>query len=373
MKFITSSTKLLKAIQPLVSVVGNNPALPIIENLLLEIRNNELKITATDLETTVINCIEIESKSEDSIAVNAKLLLDTLKSFPEQPLTFKKNDNNNTLDITSDQGNYTISYINCDEFPHSPVLDNSKSAYISSEVLLRGISNTLFATGNDELRPVLAGIYIEINKNEILFVGTDAHKLVKYKNEIKSEETVNFIIPKKPLQVVKSVLLENHEDIKINYNKTNLILSIKKIEIHCRLVDGSYPNYEAVIPKENPNHLQIDRITLLNSLKRISIFSNQSTRQTKLQINGKELKISGEDIDFSNKAIEELTCEYEGQDIEIGFNGKFLIEILNTLQSDKINMHFSSPSKAAIIEPSDKINNNESILMLVMPVMLNQN
>lgn len=372
MKFIISSEKLLKTIQPLMGIVGNNPALPIIENLLIELNSNQLSVKATDLETTIINNTEAESESNSSIAVNAKLLLETLKSFPEQPLTFKTNSEKNTLEITSDQGNYSLAYINSDEFPNTPELDSANSIEISSQIIKKGIKNTLFATSSDELRPVISGVYIEINNSNILFVATDAHKLVKYENKIESSTSANFIVPKKPLQLLKNTLNEVNTSMQLQYNKTNIVFSFENTQIYCRLVDGNYPNYEAVIPKENPNILTLERSTLLNSLKRVSIFSNQSTRQVKFGIQGSEINLSGEDIDFSNKAYEQLKCEYEGNDIEIGFNGKFLIEVLNTLDSDKINMYFSSPSKAAILKPNDSTEEYENILMLVMPVMLNQ-
>ena len=370
MKFIISSEQLLNTIQPLIGIVGSNPALPIIENLLLEINNNILYVKATDLETTIINSSNVESETNDSIAVNAKLLLDTLKAFPEQPLTFKTNKETNTIEISSEKGSYSLAYLNSDEFPNTPELDDSKSTLIEVKTLKNGIKNTLFATTNDELRPVISGVYIEIYNNQILFVSTDAHKLVKYENQINSAENTSFIVPKKPLQLLKNNLTDVDSDVKLQYNKTNAIFSFKNMHIYCRLVDGTYPNYEAVIPKENPNILSLERDLLLNSLKRVSIFSNQTTRQIKFKIQGSEINISGEDMDFSNKANEQLKCEYEGQDIEIGFNGKFLIEILNTLETKKINMYFSSPSKAAIIKP-EKTKENENILMLVMPVMLN--
>ena len=373
MKFIISSEKLLTTIKPLVGIAGNNPTLPIIENILLELNNQTLHVKATDLETTIINRTAVESDSDDSIAVNAKLLFDTLKAFPEQPLTFKTNSEKKILEITAEQGDYTLAYIESEEFPNTPSLDQANSTKMSINTLKRGIKNTLFATSNDELRPVISGVYIEINNNNILFVGTDAHKLVKYENNIETPESASFIIPKKPLQLLKNILDEIEEDLTIKYNKTNMMFLFNNMEVYCRLVDGNYPNYEAVIPKENPNQLRLDRNQFLNSLKRISIFSNQSTRQVKLQINGSEMNVSGEDIDFSNKATEQLKCEYDGNDIEIGFNGKFLIEILNTLESEKINMHFSSPSKAAIIKPDEETSEGESILMLVMPVMLKPN
>ena len=376
MKFIISSEVLLKTIQPIIGIIVNNPALPIIENILIELKDNTLSAKATDLETTIINTTTVESESDAAIAVNAKLLLETLRTFPEQPLTFKTNTENNTLEITSEQGNYTLSYINSDEFPNTPEISEAKSITINQNTLENGVKNTLFATGNDDLRPVMSGVYVEINMNSILFVATDAHKLVKYENCIESENenSASFIIPKKPLNLIKNTINNTSDNIQIDYNNTNVIFSFNNMQIYCRLIDGNYPNYSAVIPKENPNHLNVDRISFLNALKRVCIFSNQTTYQIKFTINGNEINLSGEDVDFANKGQERIKCEYDGQDIEIGFNGKFLIEILNTLDSEKINMLFSSPSKAAIIKPdNDDEKESEKILMLVMPVMLNQN
>ena len=374
MNFIISSESLLKIIQPVIGIIVNNPALPIIENILLELNDGTLYVKATDLETTIINSTQVESKSNSSIAINAKLLSETLRTFPEQPLTFKTNDQNNTLEITSEQGSYTLSYTNSDEFPNTPEIGESESISIDSKIIESGIKNTLFATGNDELRPVMSGVYMELENNIIRLVSTDAHKLVRYENNLESETTnsTSCIIPKKPLQLIKNTINGKNDTIKIEYNNTNIIFSFQTMKIYCRLIDGNYPNYNAVIPKENAHQLDIDRNTLLNSLKRVCIFSNQTTYQVKFKITGNEIRISGEDVDFSNKAIETMKCEYAGQDIEIGFNGKFLIEILNTLETEKIHMLFSSPSKAAIIKPNND-NKIENILMLVMPVMLNPN
>ena len=374
MKFIISSNNFLKTIQPLMGVIVNNPALPIIENFLLETNGGKLSIKATDLETTIINETKIESDSNESIAVNAKLLNETLRTFPEQPLTFKTNANNNVLEIISEQGNYTISYIDSNEFPNTPEVSEAKSIAINSSTLSKGVKNTLFAAGNDELRPVMSGVYMEVNTDSILLVSTDAHKLVKYENKIESDpnNSTSFIVPKKPLQLLANTISEIDEKIQIDYNKTNVIFSFSHMQIYCRLIDGNYPNYNAVIPKENPNVLNVDRSILLNSLKRVAIFSNKSTHQVKVKINGNVIEVSGEDIDFSNKGNETIQVEYGGEDMEIGFNGKFLIEILNTLDCEKINIYFSNPSKAAIIKPETTNENIEKILMLVMPVMLNQ-
>tara|TARA_B100001250_G_scaffold413634_1_gene448427 strand:- start:64 stop:1191 length:1128 start_codon:yes stop_codon:yes gene_type:complete len=374
MKFIISSDNFLKTIQPLMGVIVNNPALPIIENFLLETNGEKLSVKATDLETTIINETKIESDSDESIAVNAKLLNETLRTFPEQPLTFKTNVNNNVLEIISEQGNYTISYIDSNEFPNTPEISEAQSISINSNTLSKGVKNTLFAAGNDELRPVMSGVYMEVNTDSILLVSTDAHKLVKYENKIESDpnNSTSFIVPKKPLQLLTNTINEIDEKIQIDYNKTNVIFSFSHMKIYCRLIDGNYPNYNAVIPKENPNVLNIDRSILLNSLKRVAIFSNKSTHQVKFKINGNLIEVSGEDIDFSNKGNETIAVEYGGEDMEIGFNGKFLIEILNTLDCEKINIYFSNPSKAAIIRPETINEDVEKILMLVMPVMLNQ-
>ena len=374
MKFIISSDSFLKTIQPLMGVIVNNPALPIIENILLETNGQKLSVKATDLETTIINETKIESDSDEAIAVNAKLLNETLRTFPEQPLTFKTNANNNVLEIISEQGNYTISYIDSNEFPNTPEISEAQSISINSNTLSKGVKNTLFAAGNDELRPVMSGVYMEVNMDSILLVSTDAHKLVKYENKIESDpnNSTSFIVPKKPLQLLTNTINEIDEKIQIDYNKTNVIFSFSHMKIYCRLIDGNYPNYNAVIPKENPNVLNIDRSILLNSLKRVAIFSNKSTHQVKFKINGNLIEVSGEDIDFSNKGNETIPVEYGGEDMEIGFNGKFLIEILNTLDCEKINIYFSNPSKAAIIRPETINEDVEKILMLVMPVMLNQ-
>jgi DNA polymerase-3 subunit beta len=286
-------------------------------------------------------------------------------------LTFKTNDQNNTIEIITEQGNYCFAYINGEEFPNTPNIENSEKSSVPAKILELAINNTLFATSNDELRPVMCGILCEINHDNILFVATDAHKLVKYQHTIDSPLSTSFILPKKPLQIIKNIVNKTDELVIIKYNKSNVIFAFNNMDLYCRLIDGNYPNYHAVIPKESPNTLNIDRLSLLNSLKRVSIFSNQSTNQIKFEIKGNELFISGEDIDFSNKAKERLTCQYEGNDMEIGFNGKFIIDILNTLQNERVDIFLSSPSKAAVIKPeTDNTEEKENILMLVMPVML---
>ena len=372
MKFIVSSSLLLKNIQVLGGILSTNNTLPILDYFLFDISKNLLKITASDLETTLSADIEIESNETCSIAVPAKLLIDTLKTFPEQPLTFNILDNN-TIEISSNHGKYSLAYANGDEFPKTVSISDASNSTISSQVLFQAINTTIFASGNDDLRPVMSGVFFQFSSENSTFVATDAHKLVRYvRTDFKSDQLVEFIMPKKPLNILKGILINDKYDVNIEYNESNAKFTFSNLSLTCRLIDGNYPNYEAVIPKENPNVLTIDRSLFLNSTKRVSIFSNKTTHQIRLKITGNELVVSAEDLDYSNKAEERLDCHYTGEDIQIGFNSRFLIEMLNNLICDEISFSMSTPNKAGIISPMDGIEKGELITMLIMPVMLNQ-
>ncbi len=371
MKFIVSSTYLLKQLQMLGGVINNNNTLPILDNFLFHLRQNNLTITASDLETTMSATLEVESDNEGDIAVPARLLLDILKTFPEQPLTFVTEENN-TIEISSDSGKYALAYADGNEFPKTVSIENPSSTTIPAEVLATAITKTIFAAGNDDLRPVMSGVFFQFSTENLTFVATDAHKLVKYvREDIKAKETAEFIMPKKPLQLLKGILATIDEAIFIEYNDSNVKFAFDNLQLTCRLIDGKYPNYEAVIPKENPNKLLIDRIQFLNSVRRVSIFSNKTTHQVRLKIAGAELNISAEDIDYSNKAEERLTCQYQGDDMQIGFNSRFLTEMLNNLTSDEVQLEMSLPNRAGILTPNDGLDEGEKVTMLVMPVMLN--
>ncbi|MFY7811333.1 MAG: DNA polymerase III subunit beta [Flavobacterium sp.] len=372
MKFIVSSSYLLKQLQILGTVINTNNSMAILDNFLFELNNNNLVVSASDLETTMSVNLEIESNEKGNVAIPAKLLLEILKTFPEQPLTFTMQENN-TIEISSNSGKYALAYADGDEFPKSPSIEDANTTIIPAEAIYTGISKTIFATGSDELRPVMSGVFFQFSKSEIRFVATDAHKLVKYeRKDITSSEEAEFIMPKKPLNILKNILSTLNVDVKIDYNKTNAVFSFENFVLICRLIDGKYPNYDAVIPKENPNKLTINRNLFLGSVKRVAIFSNKSTYQIKLRIAGTELNISAEDIDFSNKAEERLTCDYQGDDLYIGFNSKFLLEMLISLESDDILLEMSLPNKAGILTPLDALKEGESVTMLVMPVMINQ-
>lgn len=369
MKFIISSSELLKNLQILGSILNTNNTLPILDNFLFDIENNTLTITSSDLETSLSSKISIESSISVKIAIPAKLLIDILKSLPDQPLTFSLE--NNILEINSNNGKYALSYMNGDEFPKSIIIEDASEIIFDSNVLLNIINSTIFASGNDDLRPVMSGVFFQITSENACFVATDAHKLVKYiRNDIKSESSVEFIAPNKPLNILKSILPEKKADVKVFYNKTNAIFSFLNFTLICRLIDGKFPNYEAVIPKENPNILEIDRNQLLNSTKRASIFSSKTTNQVKFEIKGNLLQISAEDLDFNNKAEETLECNYNGEDIAIGFNSRFIIEMLNNLSSELVKVELSSPNRAGLISPINPNDENNQITMLVMPIML---
>ena len=371
MKFIVSSSYLLKQLQVLGSVINNSNTLPILDNFLFDLDHKNLTVSASDLETTMSATLEIDSTSKGSVAVPAKLLLDILKTFPEQPLTFTVEENN-TIEISSNSGKYAIAYALGEEFPKSVSLEDPSSTLVPADVLATAISKTIFAAGNDDLRPVMSGVFFQFSPEGLIFVATDAHKLVKYtRGDVKASQVADFIMPKKPLNILKSILGTSDADVTIEYNDSNATFSFDSYILTCRLIDGKYPNYEAVIPKENPNKLMINRVLLLNSVRRVAIFSNKTTHQIRLKIAGAELNISAEDIDYSNKAEERLTCDYQGDDMQIGFNSRFLSEMLTNLTSDEIMLELSMPNRAGILTPIDGLDDGETVTMLVMPVMLN--
>jgi DNA polymerase-3 subunit beta len=379
MKFIVSSSSLLKQLQMLNGVLNSSNTLPILDNFLFEVENHRLTISVSDLETTMTTQLAVESKDSGNVAVPAKLLIDTLKTFPDQPLTFSVDKKRLAIEISSDQGKYKITGQNGDEFPKAPQVENSQSIDIEAAVLSRAISKTLFAAGNDELRPVMSGVFVQFSPENTTFVATDAHKLVRYRrSDIKSSGNASFILPRKPLNLMKNILGNVEGIVRLEYNATNARLSwgiapdgTVGTTMVCRLIDGKYPNYEAVIPKNNPNKLTVDTSALLASIRRVAIFANKTTHQVRLKVAGSELNISAEDLDFSNEASERLTCSYIGDDMEIGFNSKFLAEMLVNIDSEEATIEMSAPNRAGILLPNTRQTDAEDTLMLVMPVMLN--
>jgi len=371
MKFIVNSTALLRELQKLNGVISSNNTLPILDNFLFDINSNNMTIIASDLETTMMSTISVEADVDGEITIPARILIDTLKTFSNQPLTFIVNTETFGIEMSSEMGNYKLAGQNANEFPKTPKLNGSSTTTIKGDILANAINKTLFASGNDELRPVMSGMFCELSTEQITFVATDAHKLVKHtRTDISSDKTASFILPKKPLTILKNNISDD-ADIKLEFNDTNTLFTFNNITIICRLIDGKYPNYEAVIPKENPNKLTIETASLLSSIKRVSIYANKTTHQIRLKIAGSELQITSEDLDFANKAEERLSCQYEGTDMEIGFNSKFVIDMLNNIGAEQISLEMSAPNRAGIILPLDGLEEGENTLMLVMPVMLN--
>jgi DNA polymerase-3 subunit beta len=372
MKFIVNSAYLLKQLSNINGVITTNPVVPILENFLFELEKGSLTVTASDLQTSMITELQVESKEKGSIAVPARILLDTLKNLPEQPVTFSIDESTYSIEIISDNGRYKLSGENATDFPKVPSVSNDYTAEISTEVLARAINNTIFATSNDELRPAMTGVYVNLGEKNSTFVATDGHRLVRYRRtDVKSENGSAIIIPRKALNLLKATLPTENTEVSVNFNLSNAYFKFGNIRMICRLIDERFPDYDNVIPTANGIKMSIERSDFLGALRRISIYANKTTHQVRLKITGSELQISAEDLDFSNEANERLSCEHEGEDIEIGFNAKFLIEMLTNMDSDKIKLTMSAPNKAGVILPAEK-DKSEDILMLVMPVMLNQ-
>ena len=375
MNFIVSSSYLLKNLNSISGVITSNPVVPILENVLFEIEGGNLLITASDLQTSVMVELQVESKEDGSVAIPAKILIETLKNLPEQPVTFSIDDQNYNIEINSDNGRYKLAGENSADFPKVPGVNDGYSSDINSEILNSAISNTIFSTSTDELRPAMTGVFFKLSSTGCTFVSTDGHRLVKYiRSDIKGDEVDHdMILPRKSLNLLKSILpTDKSSDIKLDFNASNAYFSFENIKMVCRLIDERYPDYDNVIPSDNSNTVTITKSELLGSLKRISIYANKTTNQVRFKITGSEILISAEDLDFSNEANERISCEHDGDDIEIGFNAKFLIEMLSNIESEKVILKLSEPNRAGLLIPED-INDNEDITMLVMPVMLNDN
>ncbi|MBQ8222322.1 MAG: DNA polymerase III subunit beta [Bacteroidales bacterium] len=374
MKFILSSLKLLKAVQSLSGVINSNNTLPILDDFLFNISENELRITASDLETTMLVSIQpdlVEGAGE--VTIPARLLIDILKNFPDIPVSFNIDEDTLAIEITTGEGRYKMAGHKSDEFPQVPVLAEPMRWEIPADVLACGFEKTIFATGNDEIRPVMTGVFMEMTENGLNFVATDAHKLVRYRRlDIKSDVKESFIVPKKPINQLKNALSgKADEPVIVEFTKTNASFSMSGFKLVCRLIDGKYPNYNAVIPQSNPNKLTIDRQLLLSAIRRVAIFSSKATHQIRFKIAGQELTLTAEDLDYYNEAKERLSCNYEGDDMEIGFNSRFFQEMLGNLNQTEVLLEMSAPNRAGLIIPVDNQNTDEDILMLLMPVMLN--
>lgn len=374
MKFIVSSSELQKALQTVSGVISNSQSRPILENFLFEIEKDILKVTASDGETTLITSLEVKSDVEGKIAVPAKIFQEFVKTYGDQPLTLSVKDaedgNGKLLEILDEKDNFAVALDHAEDYPEIPEFDAAQSVTISAGILSEALNNTLFATSNDSLRPVMTGVLFQFKEDETNFVSTDSHRLVVYKRtDLMNAEPVEFIMPKKPLAIFKSILASSNEEVNIEFNENMAKFTFGNNIWICRLIDGKYPNYSAVIPKENPNVLTINRSLLLNSIRRASIMSNKSTNQVRFKLSGNILHLHAEDTEFANKADMQIPCDYNGEDINIGFSSKFLTEMLSVLSADDITMKMSQPNRPGIIEPVDGLEDQEKLLMLSMPVI----
>ncbi len=370
MKFIVSSSSLLKHLQQISGVINANTVLPILEDFLFEIQDKKLTIVATDLETVMRVQMDVESKVNGKVCIPAKILIDSLKNIADQPLTFNI-DKNFAIEITSDNGKYKVMGENPDNFPKEPAADDTSSFTISSTALVTAINKTLFAVSSDDLRPAMTGVYFELSKDAIQFVATDAHRLVRFRRtDVSCPQNDSFIAPKKPLNLLKNALPDNDDELTISYNSNHLFVTHGSTQLICRLIDARFPDYKVVIPGDNPYKLIVNKADFQSALRRVSVFSNKSTNQVALSISGSELQLAAQDVDFSFEGNERMSCQYDGTDLQIAFNAKFLIEMLNAADSDEVRVELSTPTKAGIIKPIEQ-GEGEDLLMLVMPLMLN--
>ncbi|MCH5334658.1 MAG: DNA polymerase III subunit beta [Alistipes sp.] len=373
MKFTVSSSALLSLLATTGKVISNKNTLPILDYFLLELNGTELKVTTSDLETTLTGSLEVErAESEGTIAAPAKLMLDSLKEFSEMPLDIEVNDRNFEIVIRWKSGSLSIPGASAVSYPAVPVLSaDNKSFAPDVDLLVNGINKTIFATADDELRPVMNGVYFNIGAEELTFVATDAHKLVKYTAEHASETSAAFILPKKPANLLKSLLLKEEGAIEAGFDSKNAVFKLKNHTLVCRLIEGNYPNYNAVIPAANPNKLLVDRVELLNGIKRVAVCSNPTTNLIRMDISDNKINLTAQDIDFSVSANETVSCSYEGEAMSIGFKSTFLVEILSNIDTPTVTVELADSTRAGVFKPVYDDKQAASMLMLLMPMMIN--
>ena len=373
MKFVVSSTTLLSHLTVVSRVISSKNTLPILDNFLFKLEGNELEITASDLETTLTTKITLDNVMGDgSIAIPFKILIDTLKEFSEQPLTFEIDPDSLAIVIHSENGQFNIVGQQAEDFPKPAVLnpESKVSVKVAADVMLNGITKTIFATADDEMRPVMNGIFIEFTGEGMTFVASDSHKLVRYRRkDVRVEDSSSFILPKKPANLLKSILVKEIGWVNVEFDSKNALFTMSGYTLICRLVEGEYPNYNSVIPVNNPNQMIIDRLDFYNSVRRVSIYSNAASNLVKLGLTANQCEVSAQDLDFSVSAYERLTCDYQGDEMEIGFKSAFLAEILANLSSTDVVLSLSDSSRAGLLFPHQNENPDEDVLMLLMPMM----
>lgn len=373
MKFNVSSSKLFSQLQAVSRVINNKNALPILDDVLFDLSGNELTLTASDGETTIRTSIEVDNvEGAGKVASAAKLLLETLKEFSEQPLAFTIDENNFAVSMVSQNGTYSFVGVNGNEYPEMPAAEaDARSIAMPANILQSAIEKTIFCTADDDLRPVMNGIFFDIAEDKVTMVATDAHRLVRYTNTgVQSGVAASFILPKKPAALLKNLLAKEEEEVKVTFGAKNARFEFGSTIIVCRQIEGRFPNYNAVIPQGNQNVVTVDRQTMINACKRVAVFANNGTAQLRLALSENQIKISAQDIDFSTSAEETISCDYNGTPMAIGFKAPFLIDLLGSIASADVQLKLADPARAGLILPVENVE-NEDILMLLMPMLLN--
>lgn len=373
MKFVVSSSALSSFLSTTAKVISSKNTLPILDYFLFEVKDDHLRVTASDLETTVTGSLKLEKvEKEGIIAAPVKLLLDSLKEFSEQPLTFEADENKWEIKMSWKSGSITLPGTSGMSYPSAPELGADRQEIdFDVDVLLTGINKTLFATADDELRPVMNGVYIDISPSQYIFVATDAHKLVKYSVDNEGSTTASFILPKKPAGLLRTILLKEDDNVKVSFDSKNVVFTLKNSTLICRLIEGNYPNYNGVIPTNNPNKVIVDRIEFLNAIKRVAVCSNQATNLIKLDIADNNINLTAQDLDYSYSAHESLPCSYEGQSISIGFKSTFLVEILANVETGSVIIELADSTRSGVFKPLYDDKQSSETLMILMPMLIN--
>ena len=376
MKFIVSRSDLFPSLQLVNKVIPSKSTYPMLDNFKFELNGNTLTITGTDLQTTIICNLEVEqAEGEGAVAIAARRLLDVLKEFSDQPLIFEVEDETKNVTIYTQTGKYNIGSYSTEDYPEPAEIDENEavSFVIKSDVLDRAISKTIFAVSQDDMQPVMNGILFELHPDNITFVASDGHKLVRYRrSDFSADQESEFILPKKPADLLRSILGKDEQDVKVIFNERNAQFIAGNYTVVSRLIDGKFPNYQAVIPTDNPNKMVVDRVEFFNAIRRVSIFASEASKLVKFEISDNQVKITAQDIDFSVSAEEVLPAQYSGEPMKIGFKSTFILEILQNLDSGDVRLEMSDPNRAALILPTEKMDENEDELMLLMPMMLDE-
>lgn len=371
MRFIVTSSSLLKNLQQIGGVISSNTVLSVLEDFLFELNGNTLSLTATDLETMMRVQMDVSEAQDDGrICIPSKILLEYLKNLPEQPITFSINESELSVEMSSSVGKYKIGGERADDFPKEPAAGDATKFTMPSIALIESINKTLFAASTDTIRPAMTGVLFELSPESITFVATDAHRLVKFtRKDIDPPSQDSIVVPRKPLQQLRNTLPSDASELELSYNTSHLFVDTGRLNLSCRLIDARFPDYKAVIPTDNPFKLSVNRADFMSALRRVSVFANKTTSQVVLDINGNDLQLSAQDIDFAYEGKEHLPCSYTGEDMKIAFNARLMVEMINNMEGDEVQMDLSTPNRAGIFRP---IEPNESIdeLMLLMPLMV---